>query len=233
MKTPAEGATPETRAVIAEMNRAYVERIGGYYSKEKRENDDRISLQRERNRLLEGLRLPALALEIVRGGRLTTTVALQAVRENKKPILGISGGPGTGKTVSAIDCICRRLDDPMNWNMEATLTPQFRGGRMLFVTATAIVRWDRYDAEEMERLLHPSLLIIDDMGVEPLDQKGFAASIFDEVVDARYSGRGTTIITTNLSAKSFERRYGVRVWDRLRERGAWFGVGDKSMRAQP
>jgi DNA replication protein DnaC len=76
------------------------------------------------------------------------------------------------------------------------------------------------------------LLVVDDLGSEYNDAKGFFAALLDEVIDARYSARLATAITTNLNAATFAARYGARIIDRLREAGRFVNCGNTSMRRE-
>ena len=72
-------------------------------------------------------------------------------------------------------------------------------------------------------------LVVDDLGTEYLDGKGFFLANFDALVNHRYSHRLPTVITTNLKVDEF-RKYGVRVVDRIREVGVFLSVNAPSMR---
>lgn len=78
------------------------------------------------------------------------------------------------------------------------------------------------------------MLGIDDLGAEHISAGGWSASKADELMDYRYMHRLPTIITTNLSftgaPSEFEKRYGARVVDRLREWGRVVPLTDKSLR---
>ena len=77
------------------------------------------------------------------------------------------------------------------------------------------------------------LLVIDDLGAEFNDSKGFFASLLDELIDARYSHKLATIVTSNLDLEAFKTRYGVRIVDRIREAGRFVGCGAESLRRSP
>jgi DNA replication protein DnaC len=188
-------------------------------------------------RFIEELRLPQRALDTVRDG-LKPSLATAAIAANQKPILMLAGAAGAGgKTTGAVAETVRMVNDNANWDITEPWFPAWRGGRVLFTTARQVLhRWGRpFKNEELEILFGPTLLVLDDLGAEALDQKGLQLALIDELLDNRYSRRNCrTIVTTNLSAKTFQRRYGERAWDRLREVGAWVGMGTTSMRkAQP
>lgn len=133
-------------------------------------------------------------------------------REDCDLTMAVLAGPtGTGKTVAAIwVALHRRAND----------SPAF-------VTAPELQRHFR-DRELHEQLLGESMLIVDDLGTEQLDER-FAAD-FDELVDTYYQGNSTLVVTTNCTSAQFAERYGARVVDRLAEVGAWISVAGKSLR---
>lgn len=129
----------------------------------------------------------------------------------------LAGGVGCGKTTAA----------------HAWLLPE--GGliephRIAFVSAHEFARTSRYDGK-FERLEDPIRLVLDDLGVEYLDERGSALSDLDELLDSRMraGGRGT-LLTTNLSAEKFRARYGARIASRVREGGAWINVDGPDLR---
>src|SRR5262249_31101876 len=107
----------------------------------------------------------------------------------------LSGNPGVGKTIAACEWLLSR-----------------RSG--LFVKAPSLARIDR---AKVPGLLNAHALVLDDLGVEYIDAKGFLSSLLDELIDHRYDLRLPTVITTNLDAAAFKERYGARVIDRIRE----------------
>lgn len=100
-----------------------------------------------------------------------------------------------------------------------------------WITAKALARIGAYDddAKKLEKHKH---LVIDDLGTEYADQKGFFLSNLDGLIDARYADELPTVITTNVSAAEFKTRYGERIADRIRGSGAWVEVGGGSLRVR-
>lgn len=132
-----------------------------------------------------------------------------AFKAEKKPtIVVLSGGVGCGKS-----CASAR------WAVEKSAK---------FVTANELARVSPYEegAVDLSKATH---LVIDDLGCEYLDPKGFFLSNLDGLINDRYSNDRPTVITTNLDEEGF-RRYGERVLDRIRESGRFLKVGGKSMR---
>jgi hypothetical protein len=156
------------------------------------------------------------------GGPLLTT-ALQAVGPflsaiDKALIMILAGGTGTGKTVAA------------SWGVA------FHSGRM--VKALDIIKAGLFDqpagSEEWGRA---RLLVIDDLGMEPIDPKGYGYAAIYDLMDRRYDANRKTLITTNLTQAEFRERYGTgtgaRLWDRVREVGRWVDIGGVSLRKAP
>ncbi len=152
-------------------------------------------------------------------GNPTQTNALGAVRrfmagDPKGETTLVLGGPqGTGKTVAAV------------WALG-----EIAGGR--FIKAVDLARVDAYNREENEALMMPPLLVIDDLGTEYADRKGFLLSLIDALIDGRHANYRRTIMTTNMPASVFKERYGERIADRIRESGQFFGVSGESMRGK-
>jgi DNA replication protein DnaC len=156
-----------------------------------------------------------------REGGPSETAALKAVgpflsKNERRSILVLAGGVGTGKTVAVA------------WGCA------FHGGR--FVKALDLVRAGMFpeDPGYWPSLQRASLLAIDDLGTEPLDPKGYGHAVIADLIDRRYDASRKTILTTNLPQAAFRQRYGegqgARLWDRIREAGLWVDVAGASMR---
>lgn len=122
--------------------------------------------------------------------------------------LVLSGPVGTGKTLAAA------------W------TAAWNGGR--FVKALELLRAGLYpqDPGFWPRLHAARFLVVDDLGVEPLDKGGFALSTLEALIDARYDSGRKTLITTNLTPADVKARLGERVWRRLSESGRWVNLAE-------
>jgi DNA replication protein DnaC len=149
----------------------------------------------------------------------TETRALQAALSldgcNGKTVLLIGGAPGVGKTVGA--CIA------------AWRTP----GSVRFVTAVDLVRHGAFDPEFWGDLSACAALVVDDLGSEPLDERGWALASILDLLSKRYDSQQKTWITLNLPIEKFFARYGrdgERLRDRLRECGRYVEVKGPSMR---
>jgi hypothetical protein len=182
--------------------------------------------------------LPQRALDIVLAG-LTETPALQAVRGPACDILVLASAPGSGKTVAGVARVRDHIAAPRNWTPRTDYDdehrrtiPHFVGLLPVWTTAAALARLDHFSDAALKPYMQARLLVIDDLGAEYLDAKGFFASLFDELLDARYGGKLPTVITTNLDAAGFATRYGVRIVDRIRESGRFINCGNTSLRGR-
>jgi DNA replication protein DnaC len=166
---------------------------------------------------LRTLGLPDRLAALVAGPEgVNPTEAIQAVEswlDGEVTFLVLGGGVGVGKTVAGAHAIAQR------------------GG--LFRKASQITRMSQYDSEAWERLYSARLLVVDDLGAEPLDQGGWGLSALLDLFDRRYDERARTLITTNLGVDAFRSRYspdGGRFMDRLREAGRWINLAGSSLR---
>ncbi len=142
----------------------------------------------------------------------------QALAGQPAPLVVVlSGGVGCGKSCAAGEEMIKRA------------------GR--FITSADLGKESPYE-DGMKNISKAKFLVIDDLGCEYLDPKGFFLSTFDWLINHRIGNELTTIITTNLpakppkddpQAKSFQ-QYGERVLDRIREVGRFVHVGGESMR---
>lgn len=132
----------------------------------------------------------------------------------------LMGDPGTGKSIGAARWLLTEGLLPRNWHGFGGVDGfswKYRGGRLLWRTAKSLSRVKQYDEAEMERLFGPARLVIDDIGMEYLDAKGFLVSLIDEVIHERHRRELPTVMTANLSPAEFIERYGGRVLDRISE----------------
>jgi DNA replication protein DnaC len=192
----------------------------------------KANLKAAKKELVATFQLPAKDIELLWNGLIVDTAAVEALRDGGMTFIVLSGGTGSGKTVAAATWLYRWATDPVNWR-EASFSPEFVGGRGLFVTAARLSRWSKYNSDEMDRLLGCARLAVDDLGAEYLDEKGSYLSLLDELINERYSHRRITVMTTNLDAAQFRSRYGERITDRIRECGRFVSVGPISLRKKP
>lgn len=174
--------------------------------------------------VVESLGVPLGLAEFVSAGNLAATDAIVAVRSAEFRILVLAGNVGAGKSVAAA------------WWLLAPHIPgsppsrDYGKRKSLWVSASRLARWQRYDEDEMARLLLAPRLVIDDLFAEFSDQKGNFVSILDEVVSDRLANKRPLVITTNASVEVFRERYGERIADRIREHGKFHSFAGESMR---
>lgn len=129
--------------------------------------------------------------------------------------LFFSGAPGTGKTF-LMQCIGNRL-------MEDGKTVMYVSSPTLFDMMARYKRQQlsfRADPEQLEEatmlydaLLSWDLLLIDDLGTEPLTQESFAQLL--TVLDTRQNKHLATIIASNLTVRDLSRKYDQRIASRI------------------
>ncbi len=159
-------------------------------------------------------RLHRLLLTGAADDRPSLVVVRSWLRDGCRPaFLVLAGVPGTGKTTAGCWAIAER------------------GGHR--VKAREIAAGSDFDPGFLRPLERASLLVVDDMGAESLDEKGWAVGRFARLIDARYERDAPTVIVTNLPMPAFLHRYGGdggRLRDRLREVARWVDVAGESMR---
>lgn len=205
----------------ARINREYIERVCSYLSPEDLELEVANSWHAYHPALLAvAEQLPPFAVHASCTAKPTRALT-ELLRWNDgddeddgdQNIVVLSGPPGTGKTLAAVWLLLHRLanQDP------------------LFMSAFELARVSR-TGEARDELLDRmrSVFVIDDLGAERLDEK-FCTDM-DEIFDRFYQGYGQLIVTTNCNASQFRKRYGMRVVDRLAERGRWITISGASMR---
>lgn len=175
-------------------------------------------------------RIGVATAEAVVGGSARSTPAVDAVRtfceSSKRPILVLSGGVGTGKTVASILELTRRRPHTADYCHASDLAKRYEP-------------WSA-DLERGVRALDLSIpfLVVDDLGSERGDDPRFTEAI-GQVIDRRIGPgisdegemiRRITIVTTNLFPKDLGAKYGERIADRFREHAQAVVLQGDSMR---
>lgn len=181
---------------------------------------------RELEKLLADWGVPPRARQLVAHGPRDTEAIhyakefVQAFAHDDTHLLVLAGGVGVGKTIAA--CWVMAHADPGKW------------GARRFRHVSQLVETGLYggDIERAERkaLRDAKVLVIDDVGSEHLTD-GFQ-TMFDGLINHRYEALGATILTINLTTEQFLERYGKRIYDRLRGRGAWYEINHESLRGR-
>lgn len=120
--------------------------------------------------------------------------------QRERPILVLLGGTGTGKTTAA------------TW-----VAREAGGARPGLLPATTMERRGRYEADYSAWVDDRTMVVLDDLGVEPMDGKGYFAALVDELVDSAYRNFRRLVITSNLDVATVKERIGARAASRLAE----------------
>lgn len=134
------------------------------------------------------------------------TPALSVVKEwlaSPLTILILTGLPDRGKTIAACWALAQKSG--------------------CFIKAIDIVRRGMFDTAWWSALYEAEILVLDDLGTEPLDEKGYALANVQALVDRAYDGRPRLIVTSNLALSVLSQKYlvsdGGRSLERVRECG--------------
>ena len=195
---------------------------------EKREEARRCARIQARREAATAAGVPSRILDLM--SDLQDREAVRVVRDfmaGNATLLVLAGSVGTGKSVAVGDA-CGGFSNRGLFNDKAEAR---------FLKAIDLLRIGIY-GDEAERFAedckHKKLIVIDDLGTEPRDEKGYAAANFEAAMDYRYDAELKTILTTNLDFDAFKKRYcdggGTRFMDRLREVGVFHGLAGKSLR---
>lgn len=147
-------------------------------------------------------------------------------RSQRDPWSLVMCGPkGCGKSVAAALWMRELAPRPMTvWHKG------LHASHPAWWPSAKLARAGGYDGVFDALCSHPGPIVIDDLGSEYLDGKGWLVQAIDGLMDARYADYLPTCITTNLRAQDFAARYGERVTDRLREGGVFAELKSESLR---
>lgn len=179
---------------------------------------------------LERMHVPASAIVALRAPQenaclLAAKKFLTAPRE-VLPALVLIGPTGLGKTVAAA-YVLRDFAKRFDWNGQPTgitIAPA------IFLPARRLSRLSTFDAadrELYENARRTKVLVLDDLGDEAHD---FAkAQLVDLLMERLDAGRAL-VLTSNLSAEAFRKRYGEALFDRIRARSIVPALSGKTLR---
>lgn len=190
----------------------------------KREEDAAYERRKRAELLCAAGEFPKRAMDAAFSAKESEAIArVRDFTADKRTVLILAGGVGTGKTTAC------------SW-----FALERGGGDPGFIRAATLERRGRYDAKLRDWLRGRSMLVIDDMGIELLDDQGVFRSLLDEVLDMFYADRKRLLITTNLHKErdakkpneppQFRERYGERIASRLHETGRWQDCGAFDLR---
>lgn len=154
-------------------------------------------------------------------------LAVKGFIASRSPFLVLFGGVGSGKTCASLHALAQ-LQKPLydEWNE----VWDCRAGR--FIRAVEAARLSRFDdSEKWDDLLRVRWLVLDDLGVESMND--YWRERLNELIDVRYGNKLRTIITCNLSPEEFKAKYGDRIASRIREDGMVAGCGTTDFRRNP
>jgi DNA replication protein DnaC len=152
----------------------------------------------------------------------------------------LAGPPGVGKSIAGAVWLdgreTRRKFAPDTWSDDGQGVWTEIDLSSRFIAAMELPRHGLYgeDGKFWDGLKDVDRLVIDDLGTEPLDGKGYALANLGDLLSQRHAWQRKTLITTNLSLEAFRERYlahdGGRLYDRLREAGLFYECSGASMR---
>lgn len=132
----------------------------------------------------------------------------EAFPDNPAPNIILTGETGTGKTFM-LSCVAARVLE--------------RGYTVLALTSARLIellKKNLYsEGADMERLYSVDLLLIDELGMEPMLNNVTIESLF-AVINERLRRRKAVLITTNLTPSDIKARYTERIASRLLDKGS-------------
>jgi DNA replication protein DnaC len=132
----------------------------------------------------------------------------------------LAGLPGVGKSVAAL-----------LWLWEVS---KQRPECMRWIQSGEIARRYAYDADAFDGITRIWALVIDDLGLDYVDDKGRYVQVLEEILDKRFANMRRTMVTTNIvETDVFEKRYGKRLYSRLCEDGAFIVCAGPDLRRLP
>ena len=159
--------------------------------------------------------LPKKLVEFVRRGKLDIATVANAISEkidSGKFLIVASGPPGTGKTYSAAFIMTRLIiGDSIDPSAQFVSAPKFCH-ECPSSTNVAKIHGSKY-----KQYAKTKYLVIDDVGYEePKD-----SALVKQLIHHRHANGSLTILTTNLGATEFVRRYGTAIERRIEDDGAF------------
>lgn len=153
-------------------------------------------------------------------------LAVKAFMASPDVFFTIGGVTSGGKTIAAASVLLDAKERFASPSLGSTWL--WATSRARFISAAKLAHLSYYgDAtkQTMKTIGSMHWLIIDDLGAENTSDV-WHANLY-ELIYERERAKLKTIITTNVSADTLEKRYGARVMRRLRESGRLFGVREK------
>lgn len=133
-----------------------------------------------------------------------------------KPGLLLTGNSGLGKSF-LLNSVARRL-------IERGYSPVKLTAYRLFEAMRGACFGDENKAGEFERLMNAEILLIDDLGTEPMTRNITIEYLFS-LINERTGGGRHTVIATNLTFEDLRGRYTERISSRLLDKASFEVVG--------
>ncbi len=130
----------------------------------------------------------------------------------KYPNALFAGFSGTGKTVLTF-CILKKLAEK-NFDVKYTTAFSLNNAFLNYHT-------DFKNKKSLDEYLFPDLLVIDDLGTEPI-LKNVTLEYIYLILNERMISNKATIITTNLDLNGILNRYGERIFSRITNKSNTF-----------
>lgn len=90
----------------------------------------------------------------------------------------------------------------------------------------------RTQAEHIEDLVAPDLLVLDDVGAAATQTGELERKLFTRVIDGRYKRRKPTVMTSNLTPADLRTALGLRAFDRIQHACDWLMFNGPAYRAE-
>lgn len=136
--------------------------------------------------------------------------------DSPKPGLLLTGNSGLGKSFM-LNSVARRL-------IERGYSPVKLTAYRLFEAMRGACFGDENKAGEFERLMNAEILLIDDLGTEPMTRNITIEYLFS-LINERTGGGRHTVIATNLTFEDLRGRYTERISSRLLDKASFEVVG--------
>lgn len=189
---------------------------------------------------MKGCGVPCRCSELICGAeRLKDTAAVLGIREwlrSGKTFCLLAGGFGTGKTIAAAAVLKMARKSIAFWDHDKDRPVDswsYSTSQGMFVRAAELSSTSPFAEEgrgHWARVRRVPWLVIDDIGMERIDNAGIWLEQFDLLMDCRYSEKRRTVLSTNLDMDAFGARYLGRVLDRVEDDGLIVLCGSESMR---
>lgn len=157
------------------------------------------------------------------GARKMLEAFADAFPDTPYQMIVLMGAGGLGKSF-LLNCVYERVTRREFAALRVTAFRMFEAMRKRHISAEA-------DADEFSAMLETPLLLIDDLGTEPM-MRNITVEYLFMLVNERVESGKKTFITTNLTYEQLQERYGERITSRLfdRSRGRAINLKGRDLR---